>query len=313
MSDALLRHAAHSIKVGSRSFNSAAQLLPPQARRGAMMLYAWCRHCDDMIDGQTAGLQGTGLPQAQARAQLAALRVQTAAAYAGHAPTHPAFEAFQEVIRRFEIPQVYAMAHLAGYEMDVEGHAYLTWEDTLTYCYRVAGVVGLMMAPILGVRQAEALDRACDLGLAFQLTNIARDLVEDAAIGRCYVPLDWLREEGVDPARIGAAEHRPALARIAVRLVDAAEPYYDSARIGLAALPLRTAWAIATAHGVYREIGVKVRARGAAAWDERVRTSTFEKFTILSGAGPRALQSRWQPVGRRADSLWSRPGIGPDG
>jgi len=308
MTDALLHHAQQSIKVGSKSFDAAARLLPADVRRGAMMLYAWCRHCDDTIDNQTAGWANTAQAQSDGRARLDALREQTQRAYAGHPMTHPAFAAFQDVITRFDIPMQFAFDHLAGYEMDVQSHQYETLEDTLLYCYRVAGVVGLMMASVLGVRSVDALDRACDLGLAFQLTNIARDIIDDAAIGRVYVPTAWLHEQGLGPDTFHLPENRERLSYVAAQLVETAEPYYASASAGLQAMPIRSAWAIATALGVYREIGIKVIERGATAWDARVRTGRATKVGILAKSGARAMHSRIANHPARHPSLWVRPG-----
>lgn len=114
--------------------------------------------------------------------------------------------------------------------MDVRGERYETLAQLLVYCHRVAGVVGLMMARIMGVTDTPTLARAADLGLAFQLTNIARDIVDDARAGRVYVPQDWIVEEGLSPEDLGDPAHAEAVARLRRRLVLAAEPYYASAR-----------------------------------------------------------------------------------
>jgi phytoene synthase len=158
------------------------------------------------------------------------------------------------------------------------------------------------------VREDAVLDRACDLGLAFQLTNIARDIVEDAGVGRCYLPAEWLQEAGLPLEELALPRHRAALASVAARLVDYAEPYYDSANAGIAALPLRSAWAIATARNVYRQIGIKVKARGAHAWDERVGTSKATKLWLLARGALTALGSRAATLGPRPAQLWRRPG-----
>ena len=191
--------------------------------------------------------------------------------------SNPAFAALQEVAQRHALPERYAQEHLRGFAMDAHGREYITIDDALEYCYHVAGVVGLMMAMIMGAKGEATLDRACDLGLAFQLSNIARDIVEDARNDRCYLPAQWLSEEGVPRKELALPAHRPAVARLAARLVDLAEPYYAYANQGLPALPLRSAWAIATARGVYREIGIQVKARGAPAWDQRVSTRSDQR------------------------------------
>ncbi|WP_312439731.1 15-cis-phytoene synthase CrtB [Janthinobacterium sp.] len=308
MSEALLAHATETIEVGSKSFAAAARLFAPGVRRSVLMLYAWCRHCDDVVDGQELGFAAVAQDAAAAAGALARLREQTHLAYTGAPMREPAFAAFQEVALRCKIAPQYAFDHLAGFAMDVQEARYETLDDTLRYGYHVAGVVGLMMATIMGAKEPAVLDRACDLGIAFQLTNIARDIVDDAKIGRCYLPAAWLREAGIPQDELELPRHRAALARVAARLVEHAEPYYASATEGLAALPLRSAWAIATAHKVYRQIGIEVKARGAQAWDERVGTSRATKLWLLCKGAMSALASRvkGQPAARPA-ALWQRP------
>ncbi|MGF6439007.1 15-cis-phytoene synthase CrtB [Kosakonia sp. 1610] len=307
MNDALMSHATETITVGSKSFATASKLFDPATRRSALMLYAWCRYCDDVIDEQELGFR-TALPQQEsALARLEMLRVETQRAFDGEAMGEPAFAAFQEVVTRHEMPAHLAFAHLEGFAMDVRETHYQTFDDTLRYCYHVAGVVGLMMAWIMGVRDELVLDRACDLGLAFQLTNIARDIVEDAENGRCYLPAQWLAEEGMTAREIADPAKRQHIARLARRLVMAAEPYYASAKAGLRGLPLRSAWAIAAAHGVYRQIGIKVMAAGAAAWEQRQGTSKAEKLGLLAKGAGMALTSRLSRPAPRPAHLWQRP------
>jgi phytoene synthase len=304
---ALLEHATQSIAVGSKSFAAASRLFDPLTRRSAVMLYAWCRHCDDVIDGQEAGHSASVVSQREVTSRLERLIAQTHAVYAGAPTDSPAFEAFREVVQRHGIKQRYALEHLAGFAMDVSQREYHRIEDTLEYCYHVAGVVGLMMAQIMGVRDEATLDRACDLGLAFQLTNIARDIIEDASVGRCYLPAQWLNEVGIPADRLAEPQYRPAVAVLAQRLVDMAEPYYESANAGLTALPWRSAWAVATAGCVYREIGVKVRQRGAQAWDERVSTSKADKLRLVALGAWKATASRGRQWPVRPAHLWQRP------
>ena len=308
----LMEHATQTIAVGSKSFAAAARLFPPATRRSVLMLYAWCRHCDDVVDGQELGFAAATPSACGAGFELDRLYDDTRRAYSGEPMRDPAFAAFQEVALGHAIAPRYAFDHLAGFAMDVNEARYTTIDDTMRYCYHVAGVVGLMMASIMGARDELVLDRACDLGLAFQLTNIARDIIDDAKIGRCYVPSEWLLEAGIPPDHVALPRHRAALARVAARLVDHAEPYYESATLGIAALPLRSAWAIATARNVYRQIGIEVKRRGAHAWDERVGTSKAAKLRLLALGGAQALASRLSPARaarapRRRD-LWLRPG-----
>ena len=207
-------HAEQSIAVGSKSFAAAAKLFAPETRESAVLLYAWCRHCDDVIDGQELGHGQVDGDRRAGGERLAELERLTRAAYGDEPLQAPAFAAFQRVVRRHGIPLALPLDHLAGFRMDVEERVYVELEDTLEYCYHVAGVVGVMMARIMGAEDEETLDRACDLGMAFQLTNIARDIVEDARIGRVYLPRLWLDELGVPVDELAAARgrgqrHRP--------------------------------------------------------------------------------------------------------
>ncbi|GGD99889.1 hypothetical protein GCM10011390_18350 [Aureimonas endophytica] len=301
----VLRLAAGTIARGSQSFAAAARLFEPETRADAILLYAWCRHCDDVVDGQSLGHGGAAPPAAEALARLAELEEQTRAAFAGATPADPAFRALALVARRRRLPLALALHHLDGFRMDVEERRYATLEDLLEYCHRVAGVVGTMMARIMGASDPLVLTRAADLGLAFQLTNIARDIVPDATVGRVYLPEDWLRQAGLSREDLTDPEARERLARLARRLVETAEPFYASARIGIDALPRRSAWAIATALGVYRQIGLDVVARGPGAWDGRVATSGLAKLGhVAKGAGV-ALSRRAGAPPPRPAALWA--------
>lgn len=180
----------------------------------------------------------------------------------------------------------------------------------MRYCYHVAGVVGCMMAVVMGVSPDDnaTLDRACDLGLAFQLANIARDVGEDASVGRCYLPVAWLAEKDIPAGAMMAPEHRPQLARLGQRLGDLAAAYEDSARYGTPALNFRSAWAVLAAAGIYGGIGREVARRGAAAWDQRVTTSAIQKLGwILKARSQAARRRKLYRAGERDPALWTRP------
>ncbi|UOM33442.1 phytoene/squalene synthase family protein [Acuticoccus sp. I52.16.1] len=304
--------ARATLARGSKSFAAASTLLPPALRDDVARLYAWCRHADDVIDGQDLGHGERVVPDPAAR--LAELRRQTDTALAG-ASVAPVFAGFAAVARRHGISRSLAHDHLDGFAMDVDGRTYATIDELAAYCYGVAGAVGVMMALVMGVapEEADTLDRACDLGLAFQMTNIARDVVADAAVGRLYLPTTWLAEAGVPPYpdAVRAPAHAPAVHTVAVRLVHEAEPYYRSARVGLARLPLRARWAVASASAVYREIGVRRQAAGPAGLAERVGTTKAEKLRLIAGAlGPTLSRPRATPS---RGGLWTRPRHAGDG
>jgi phytoene synthase len=303
----LTQSSRETIRKGSKSFAAAAALFDAETRADAEMLYAWCRHCDDVIDGQELG-HGMATPGPEAaHERLMGLYDKTRAALAGAPTDDPDFAAFQRVAQRRHIPERYALELIDGFAMDVEARRYETLEDTLDYCWHVAGVVGVMMALVMGVEADDlaTLRRAQDLGLAFQLTNISRDVIEDAANGRVYLPAYWLAEAGVPEAEVADPKHRAAVFAVTRRLLDAAEPYYDSALAGLTELPFRSAWAIAAARGVYRQIGVIVRQRGAKAWDKRASASSAMKVWLALQGGAIALGSRGAKTSERP-ALWSK-------
>lgn len=310
MSDALITLSKEIMQEGSKSFAAAARLLPRDVRASAYLLYAWCRRCDDVIDGQDLGRavrEDARAPQER----LEWLRQQTARALAGEAVEEPVFRALGMVAQRHALAPALPFDLIEGFAMDVAQRHYESLEDILAYCYHVAGVVGVMMASVMGARDEDTLNRAADLGIAFQLTNIARDVVADARIGRVYLPGSWLAEGGLSAANLAEPANRAALAKIVARLLDVAEPFYASARVGVDRLPPRCAWGIATALRVYRDIGVKVRRLGHQAWDDRIATSRRRKLYRAAGGLKDVLRRAlpWPRSGVLLDrsGLWTRP------
>lgn len=306
--DEISAYARERIEKGSKSFAAAARLFDEETRDSVALLYAWCRHCDDAIDGQELGF-ATARQESPIGQRLAALEAQTRLAIAGEAD-EPAFVALSRVLARHGIDERLAFEHLAGFAMDAAGTRYATVDDTLAYCWHVAGAVGVMMAQVMGVRarDRDTLRRAADLGIAFQLTNIARDVMDDAAAGRVYLPADWLEAEGVAPSGVAERANRAAVHRVTVRLLALADDYYRSATYGLAALPPRAALAIGAARSVYRAIGRLVARRGARAWDRRAIVGRGGKLAATASGAGLALWSRLRASVRRPPpraDLWT--------
>jgi len=306
--DAMVSEAARTIARGSKSFALAARLFDPPTRARALLLYAWCRHCDDVVDEQTLGMGFLARRDSPAD-RAARLREDTARALDGRPPDVLAFRALARVVDETGMPPALPFAHLDGFDMDAADTRYRTIEDTLRYSYHVAGVVGVMMAHAMGVAPDDraTLERACDLGIAFQLANIARDVIEDAARGRCYLPDEWLADADIPPGNLAQPDHRAALAGVAARLVDEAARYEASARHGAAALPFRSAWAVLAAAGIYGAIGAKVKAAGARAWDRRIGTSRGEKLRLLFSARGAAARRLSGPPPPPRVGLWTMP------
>lgn len=307
---ALVAHARDSITRGSKSFRAASRLFDPVTRERAWLLYAWCRICDDIADGQDHGGAMSATDDPQARLAEITARTDRALAGAAQARDDAAFAGLALVAAECAIPRRYMDDLIAGFALDSAGWHPRSEDDLLRYCYHVAGAVGCMMAIVMGVAPDDdaTLDRACDLGLAFQLANIARDISEDASAGRCYLPADWLAEAGIDPADVMALRTRPALTSLSRRLATLAARYEASARGGTPALPLRSAWAVLAAAGIYGGIARKVAADPERALDRRVFTSKFEKLRLVLRAWRLALlRSHVFPPAPRDPALWTRP------
>lgn len=313
---ALSAYGREAIDKGSKSFALASLLFGREMQADAQMLYAWCRWCDDVIDGQSLGgdAPDAAMTREERARRLADLCGKTRAALDGEAVGLAAFDAFGEVARRHRLPAKYPFDLLDGFAMDAEETRFATLDVTLRYCYGVAGVVGIMMAILMGVsREDEAtLDRACDLGLAFQLTNICRDVADDARAGRVYLPADLLARAGVEAS--SAAMLDPANSegvwRAALSLLDVADLYYGSATQGVRRLPPRAAAAVAAARNIYRDIGAKIRAGGPEVWRERVVVSSGRKASLAAlGAAtgvPASVFLKGAAM-RPRGALWRRP------
>lgn len=273
---ALVETARDSIARGSKSFALASKLFAPEIRERAWLLYSWCRKCDDIADGQDHG--GTMSAVDDPHERLAFLRNMTDRTLAGDVTGDPAFDALALVAKECAIPPAWPRDLIQGFAMDADGFSPKDEGELLLYCYHVAGVVGLMMAAVMGVstEDEDTLKRANDLGLAFQLANIARDVSEDAAAGRCYLPATW-RTEGL------------ALQEMTRKLAAMAAPYEASARIGATRLPFRSRWAVLAAAGIYGDIAREVARRGEAALQERVVTSKAAKLGWVARAFVQAL------------------------
>lgn len=305
---AVVAAARESIAIGSKSFAAASMVFDSATRERAWLLYAWCRACDDIADGQELGHDARVV--ADPAAALARIRTLTDAALAGEWTGEMPFDALRIVAEETAMPHRFAHDLVEGFALDARGWFPRSEHDLMQYCYHVAGAVGCMMAVVMGVDPADdaTLDRACDLGLAFQLANIARDIEADDAIGRCYLPVDWLVEMDIPPGQHMKPPFRSRLTVMAKWLGELAQAHEDSARLGTPALSLRSAWAVLAAAGIYGGIAREVVARGDHAWDHRVSTGKAAKLGWLVRAlGQATLRRRLYPPRPRVPGLWTRP------
>lgn len=269
-----------AIRVGSRTFYAASWLLPVAVRAPAYGLYAFCRLSDDLVDIEGGRLDAVDR-----------LRMRLERIYSGRPIAEPADRMLADVVEGYAIPRELLEALFEGLEWDARGRLYGDLAGLRDYAARVAGTVGAMMTLIMGVRDEATLARACDLGVAMQLTNIARDVGEDARAGRIYLPLDWMCEAGIDPDRwLAAPSASDALRSVIARLLEEADRLYRRSESGIAALPLSCRPAILAARLMYAEIGAEIARNGHDSISRRARVPASRKATLLARAAGAALR-----------------------
>ena len=269
-----LSECVETMRDGSKSFFAASRVLPSRVRDPATALYAFCRITDDIADEADATEQS-----------IITLQKRLDAIYLGQPIDEAADRALAEVVRAFDIPKELPLALIEGYAWDTQYRTYETFDELLDYCARVAGTVGAMMCLIMGKREPETVARACELGLAMQLTNIARDVGEDAMNGRIYLPIEWMREEGLEPKEwLANPQFNEAISRVVARLLKEADKLYTQAEIGISDLPWDCRPAIAAARLIYAEIGREVERLNLDSVSVRAVVSKQRKLVLLTHA-----------------------------
>ncbi len=263
------------LKHGSRSFFAASLLLPQPYRDDAISLYAFCRQADDAIDDSDDPLAG-----------LAEFNARVDAIYRGDPGPYPEDRAMALLVERCGLPRGLLDALLEGFAWDCDGRTYADFSGLLDYAARVAGAVGVMMAVMMGQREPAVLARAADLGSAMQLTNIVRDIGEDARSGRLYLPMDWLAEHGLDPeALLTSPRHCEPLADLSRRLLAEADRLYRRAEAGIARLPAMCRPCVYAARLLYAEIGREVERQQYDSVSRRAVVSGRRKAAVLTSLG----------------------------
>jgi phytoene synthase len=269
------------LRSSGSSFALPIRLLPEAKRRGTTALYAFCRRADDIVDDTP--------DTAAATAALDAFAAEVAAALAGATVADPVVRALADSVGRFAIPVEYVHEILAGVRMDLVHRTYETFADLRQYCHRVAGAVGLAAIHIWGFRGSEALAAGDDCGLAFQLTNILRDVPEDLARGRVYIPTEDFHDSGCTVQDLRGGRIGPEFSRLAARQVDRAAECYTRAATLDRLLSADGRRAFRAMFGVYRSLFDAVRRAGPEIFLRRVRPPRI----VMLGAAARTLL--WGP------------------
>jgi len=268
-------HCREAIRHGSLSFHTASRVLPAKVRDPALALYAFCRFADDEVDLNR-----------EKKAAVENLRERLELAYQGRPRNASPDRAFAAVIEDFDMPRTLPEALLEGLEWDADGHRYGDLSGVISYSARVASAVGVMMCVLMRVRDPHALARAADLGVAMQLTNISRDVGEDALENRLYLPIDWFEKAGIDVEEF-LANPRPskAVRTMVKKLLIEASRLYRRSETGVRALPLRSRAGIFAARYIYAGIGTEVQRMGHDSITSRAYTSKSQKLGLMGKQG----------------------------
>ncbi len=265
------------IRSGSKSFYLASRLLPERVRIPTYALYAFCRVADDEVDEASENKL----------ARVDSLHARLDRIFDGSPREHPVDRALTQVIEEHKLPRALLDALLDGFHWDAEARRYETLEELQGYCARVASTVGVMLTLLMGCRDPHTLARACDLGVAMQLTNIARDVGEDARAGRVYLPLRWLADAGLSLASLTTlSASEPRVAGVVARLLAEAQFLYRRADSGISRLPPDCRWSIAAARSVYAAIGEVIAHNEFDSISRRAVVSTSRKLSLVAGSFP---------------------------
>jgi phytoene synthase len=282
--DADIAACKRILATGSKSFAAASLLLPRRMRGSAAAFYAFCRVADDLVDFSE-----------DPKLAVIELGARVDRIYAGTPDDDPVDRAFARVVEAHAIPRAVVDALIEGFEWDASDRVYESLSDVLAYCARVASAVGVVMTLLMGPRDERTLARACDLGVAMQLTNICRDVAEDAGRKRLYLPAAWLRERGIDPGHFvsnpGDLAGDQRVAEIIEALLQVADEHYLRADAGIGMLPRDSRAAIRAARLIYSDIGRELRKQGCDPIRGRAHTSKARKLWLLT----RALVRRTPP------------------
>lgn len=270
-------HCVRIARSRAKNFYWSFLVLPKHKRLAMCAVYAFMRECDDLSDEAGA-----------TRASLDDWRQQLDRALEGDMPEHPIWPAFADTVKRFKIPRPYLDDMIDGVTSDLTFTQPKTFDQLYQYCYRVAGVVGLTITHIFGFRDPRALEMAEKCGIAFQLTNILRDVKEDIGLNRIYLPQDLLEQHGVSQADLGSTTVTPALRSLLRDLGARADAYYEHSRplIGLVDSDSRSSlWALIE---IYSRLFHRIQHSDFEVLSARHRLPTWEKLAILAQSPLRA-------------------------
>jgi 15-cis-phytoene synthase len=278
---------AHCIEVTkdrARNFHFAFSVLPKERYKGICALYAFTRTADDLSDEESD-------PE-KALANSKAWRAAFDGALAGNfsVPENSTCYASREILpavadtmQRYKIPPVYMHDLITGTDMDAYKKRYEKWDDTYLYCYRVASVIGMMTIHVFGFENHKAIDLAEKTGIAFQMTNILRDLVEDSGRDRIYLPLEDLKTHDVSEAELLSGKDSPKLRKLVKFEVERTKKYYEQGRELVPMITAESRDALGSLVAIYQRLLEEIERRDYDVFSERVSLSKAEKLKLAAG------------------------------
>ncbi len=272
--DLAYRHCQRIARTHAKNFYYAFRVLPRHKRRAIYATYAFCRYCDDIADEPR--------PSARKRRLFEETRTRLDDALGGRKTTDPVFIALADAAERFSIPAAYFEEVISGVEMDLTHDRYEGFEDLRRYCYGVASVVGLICLEIFEYTDPVAREHAVDLGLAMQLTNIIRDVAEDAQRGRIYLPLDEIASFGYSERELKESAATPAFRELMRFQAARARAYFGSGRKLMPLISPDSRACPATLLSVYSTILDRIESSGFDVFERRIGLGTGEKLLIAA-------------------------------
>ncbi|WMC19066.1 MAG: squalene/phytoene synthase family protein [Enterobacteriaceae bacterium PSpicST1] len=272
---------SNDIKKGSKNFNFSYFFLNDFIKKDILILYSWCRYCDDIIDNEILGFKKKHNNKNK-KLHIQNFILNTQKIYCNLKINEFHFNKLKKIIYKYNISPIYIFDHLEGFTMDLKNKFYKKFKDTLKYCYHVAGVIGVIITNFFFKKyNNKILNYACDLGIAFQLINISRDIIFDYKNGRCYLPNCLLKKFNLNKYNFFKKKNIYYLIIIIKKLINQSNIYYKSSINSLFKLPIRTYLVILTSYNIYKKIGIKIIKKKECAFKKRQKINIFEKFLIL--------------------------------
>jgi 15-cis-phytoene synthase len=269
------QYCQQKTRESGSSFTLSFMFLPKDKRDAMTALYAFCREVDDVVD-ECTDYQIAQTKLAWWKQEIQRLFHET--------PQHPVTQALKPVVNSFGLQEVHFIEIIDGMQMDTQYNRYADFEQLALYCYRVASVVGLLSAQIFGYTDRATLEYAHDLGMAFQLTNIIRDVGEDARRGRIYIPLDELEQAGVTEQQLLNSQATPQMQALLIKQIERAEMFYDKALNQLPKKDIRAQLPGLMMAAIYRALLQEIKPDPNLVLTHKIMLPPFRKLKLAIGA-----------------------------